>query len=101
MGSTVSYERDNVRLPFASFKTDLLSLRMNYSFSTRTFLSGLIQYNTDARQWSSNIRFNIIHHALSDFFLVYNERRDSVSYALQDRAIIAKFTQMNSRSGFV
>ena len=94
MASTLGYERDNVRLPFTSFKTDLLSVRLNYSFSTRTFLSGLIQYNTDARQWSSNIRFNIIHRPLSDFFLVYNETRDSVSYSLQDRAIIAKFTQM-------
>ena len=64
------------------------------SFSTRTFHSGLIQYNTDLRQWNSNIRFNIIHRPLSDFFLVYNERRDSVSYSLLDRALIAKFTQM-------
>jgi hypothetical protein len=94
MASTIAYERDNVRLPFANFKTDLLTMRMNYSFSTRTFLSGLIQYNTDLRQWSSNIRFNIIHRPLSDFFLVYNERRDSVSYSLLDRALIAKFTQM-------
>ncbi len=94
MASTIAYERDNVRLPFTAFKTDLLSVRLNYSFSTRTFLSGLIQYNTDARQWSSNIRFNIIHRPLSDFFLVYNEQRDSVSYSLVDRAVIAKFTQM-------
>ena len=94
MASTIAYERDNVRLPAANFKTDLLTMRMNYSFSTRTFLSSLIQYNTDLRQWSSNIRFNIIHRQLSDFFLVYNERRDSGSYALLDRAIIAKFTQM-------
>ena len=94
MASTISYERDDVRLPLADFKTDLLAMRINYSFSTRTFLSGLIQYNTDLRQWNSNIRFNIIHRPLSDFFLVYNERRDSVSYSLLDRALIAKFTQM-------
>src|SRR5438552_16516884 len=97
MGSTVAYERDNIRLPFASFKTDLLTLRMNYSFNTRTFLSGLIQYNTDLRQWSSNIRFNIIHRPLSDFFLVYNEHRDSMSRDLLDRALIAKVTYMISK----
>jgi len=58
------------------------------------FLNALLQYNTDARQWSSNIRFNIIHRPLSDFFFVYNDRRDTVSDALVDRALIAKMTYM-------
>ena len=58
------------------------------------FLNALLQYNTDARQWSSNIRFNIIHRPLSDFFFVYNDRRDTVSGALVDRALIAKMTCM-------
>ena len=53
-----------------------------------------MQYNTDARQWSSNIRFNIIHRPLSDFFLVYNERRISETGDLLDRAIVAKMTYM-------
>jgi hypothetical protein len=63
------------------------------------FLNALIQYNDDARQWSSNIRFNIIHRPLSDFFLVYNERRDTIpsSHKLIDRALIAKVTYMMSR----
>ncbi len=39
-------------------------------------------------------RFNIIHRPLSDFFIVYNERRDTISYSLLDRALIVKFTQM-------
>jgi len=56
------------------------------------FLNAPLHYNTDARQWSSNIRFNIIHRPLSDFFFVYNDRRDTVSGALVDRALIAKMT---------
>jgi hypothetical protein len=56
------------------------------------FLNALLQYNTDAQQWSSNVRFNIIHHPLSDFFLVYNDRRDMVSGARIDRALITKMT---------
>ena len=50
--------------------------RVNYNFNTKMFLNALLQYNTDSRQWSSNLRFNVIHRPLSDFFLVYNERRD-------------------------
>ncbi len=58
------------------------------------FLNALAQYNTDARQWSSNVRLNVIHRPLSDFFLVYNERRDSRTMDLVDRAVIAKLTYL-------
>ena len=47
-----------------------------------------------SRQWSSNLRFNIIHRPLSDFFLVYNERRDERSNALINRALVAKMTYL-------
>ena len=58
------------------------------------FLNALVQYNSSRRQWNSNIRFNIIHRPLSDFFLVYNERRDERSGDLLDRALVAKMTYM-------
>lgn len=70
---------------------------MNYGFSTRMFLNALIQYNSTSRQWRSNVRFNIIHRPLSDFFIVYNERRNSLTGGLVDRAVIAKITYMISR----
>jgi hypothetical protein len=78
-------------------KTNLLSTRFAVNFSTAVFLNGLVQYNTDAKQWSSNIRFNVIHHPLSDFFFVYNERRNTLSGDLIDRALIAKLTYMIAR----
>jgi hypothetical protein len=34
----------------------------------------------------------LIHRPLSDLFVVYNDRRDSVSGAPVDRAVIAKMT---------
>jgi hypothetical protein len=40
------------------------------------------------------VRFNVIHRPLSDIFFVYNERRDSVTGAMIDRALIAKMTYM-------
>jgi hypothetical protein len=36
----------------------------------------------------------VIHRPLSDFFLVYNERRDARTSALIDRALIAKITYL-------
>jgi Domain of unknown function (DUF5916)/Carbohydrate family 9 binding domain-like len=94
---SVNFTHNNISLADGHYKTNLVSTRLNYSFSTSMFLNALVQYNSDARQWSSNIRFNIIHRPLSDFFLVYNERRNSLTGDLQDRAIIAKLTYMIQR----
>ena len=85
---------NDIELPDGAFITKLFTGRVNYYFNTKVFLNALLQYNNDARQWSSNIRLNIIHRPLSDIFLVYNDRRDSRSGDMIDRAIIAKMTYL-------
>ncbi len=97
LSTSVQYTRNNISLAEGRFKQDLLAARVNYGFTTTMFLNALIQYNSDSRQWSSNVRFNIIHRPLSDIFIVYNERRDSITGNLVDRALIAKMTYMISR----
>ncbi|MDA2934056.1 carbohydrate binding family 9 domain-containing protein [Acidobacteria bacterium AH-259-D05] len=87
----LSWSHDDVSLPSGDFDTDLLATRLNYSFNTSMFLNALIQYNSDLREIGSNIRFNLIHKPLSDFFLVYNERRSSTG-EVAERALIAKLT---------
>jgi hypothetical protein len=94
LNTSVNWSRNVIDLRQGAYTTDLVSGRANVSFSTRMFLNALIQYNTDARQWSSNIRFNVIHRPLSDFFFVYNDRRDNQTGALIDRALIAKVTYL-------
>jgi Domain of unknown function (DUF5916)/Carbohydrate family 9 binding domain-like len=84
----------DVELSTGDYVTTLITGRVNYNFNTRMFVNALLQYNTDSHQWSSNLRFNIIHRPLSDFFLVYNERRDERSGDLMDRAIVAKMTYL-------
>jgi hypothetical protein len=95
--ASLNYTHNNISLAEGHYKTNLISTRVNYSFSTGVFLNALVQYNSDARTWSSNIRFNVIHRPLSDFFLVYNERRNSLTGDLQDRSLIAKVTYMFQR----
>jgi hypothetical protein len=99
LNTSFSYMHNNISLPQPNghFKTHLFALRFDYSFSTSVFLNALVQYNSDDRRWSSNVRFNIIHRPLSDLYIVYNERWDSVTRSLVDRAIIAKFTYMLSK----
>ena len=86
--------RNDVTLREGSFVADLARLRVNYYFSTRMFLSALVQYNNDQKQVSSNIRFNFIHHPLSDLFLVLNEQRDVSGARRTDRGVSVKYTHM-------
>jgi hypothetical protein len=69
-------------------------MRMIYAFSTKLFLNAFLQYNTDSQQFSSNIRFNFIHRPLSNFFIVYTDRRDTLSRQMLDRALAIKFTRL-------
>src|SRR5262249_2875046 len=56
-------------LPMYPFTTNLVTSRIGYAFNTRTFLDTLLQYNTDLKQFSANVRFDLIHRPLSDLFV--------------------------------
>ena len=90
----LSDQINDIDLSSGSYQTHLVTGRVNVYFSTKVFVNALVQYNTDANQWSSNVRLDIIHRPLSDIYLVYNERHDSRSGALISRAFIAKMTYL-------
>jgi hypothetical protein len=92
--ASVSVQVNNIDLPASSYVSKLVATRLNYSFNTRIFLNALVQYNSDTHQWSSNVRFNVIHRPLSDLFLVYNDRRLDTTGDLVDRSVIAKVTYL-------
>ena len=74
--------------------TTLVNWRTGYSFTTNMFLDALVQYRSDIEQFSANLRFNLIHRPLSDFFVVYNEGRGTVGNEMLSRAVIVKLTHM-------
>ena len=92
--ASVNVQINDISLSTGEFVTKLLTTRLNYNFNTKMFFNALVQFNTDNQQWSSNLRFNIIHRPLSDFFLVYNERRDDRTGQMLSRALIAKMTYL-------
>jgi hypothetical protein len=91
-------QRNDIDLPFPlhAFVTNLVTSRVGYAFNTRTFLDTLLQYNTDLRQMSANIRFDLIHRPLSDLFVVYNEQRltGQPTPVNTGRGLIVKYTHM-------
>ena len=92
--ASLNLQVNDVSLSTGSFVSKLLTAYVNYNFNTRMFFNALVQYHSDNQQWTSNLRFNIIHRPLSDVFLVYNERRDERSGALITRAVVAKVTYL-------
>jgi hypothetical protein len=91
-------QRNDIDLPFPmhAFVTNLVTSRIGYAFSTRTFLDTLLQYNTDLKQMSANVRFDLIHRPLSDLFVVYNEQQltDQLTPVNTGRGLIVKYTHM-------
>jgi hypothetical protein len=83
-----------LELPKAEFTTTLVNLRTGYSFSTNMFLDTLLQYRSDVKQFSANVRFNLIHRPLSDFFIVYNESQFTDITQPTGRGLVVKYTQM-------
>jgi hypothetical protein len=83
--------------PDASFVTTLVNWRTGYSFTTNMFLDALVQYRSDIEQFSANLRFNLIHRPLSDFFVVYNEQQYTDNGAVTaGRGVVVKYTHLFS-----
>ncbi len=88
--ASATLSRSAIDLPQGSFTGNLVGLKLDCSFTPRMFLNAFVQYNGEANVWLSNIRYNLIHHPLSDLYVVWNETR--LPGATQ-RALLLKFTQ--------
>ena len=94
----LAYQRNDVGLPWGRFATNLVRTRLSYSFSTRTFVQGLVQYNDRADLWSMNFRFGWLQAANTGLFIVYTDTRGL--YELfdmprrTDRSFTIKFSRM-------
>ena len=84
----------SLNVPKAEFTTTLVNLRTGYSFNSNMFLDTLLQYRNDVKQFSANVRFNLIHRPLSDFFIVYNESQFTDATRSAGRGLVVKYTQM-------
>ena len=72
----VYWSMNDVSLPDGDFLSQLVRIRVSYSFSPRMNLQALIQYNNAANLWSTNLRFSLLQAANTGLFIVYNETQD-------------------------
>ena len=81
----------------AHFTSTLITARGNYSFTTNMFLDALTQYDPGRHVFNANVRFNLIHHPLSDLYVVLNEQRindPAQPELVPGRSVIVKATHM-------
>jgi hypothetical protein len=71
----VRWEYNRVHLPGGWFTVNLARLRLSYSFTPRTFVQALVQWNDRLNIWSTNLRLGWLRDANTGLFVVYNENR--------------------------
>jgi hypothetical protein len=104
LNANLDYGYNRVNLPNGSFSSNLVGLRLLYRFSPRYFFNAYVQYNSLSHQVSSNLRFDIAHHPLSDLCLIYKTpeipgRASSARAYLWSSSRICSASSRNSSDG--
>ena len=97
----VDYQRNDIKLPWGAFVTNLVRTRVSYSFTSRIFTQALVQYNDRADLWSMNFRFGWLQAANTGLFVVYTDTRGplrSVRAPRAHRSIVHREVLVHVRS---
>lgn len=95
-----AYSINKVELPEGDFDTELGRLRLTYTLSPRMYVSGLVQYDSNASSFSTNLRFRWEWAPSSELFLVYSDDRDTSpfgdpnSFETRNRGFAIKFNKL-------
>jgi hypothetical protein len=86
-----------VDIPQGTFVAKVISSRMSYTFTPRTFVAALVQYNSNNQTLSVNARLRWEYRPGSDLFVVYSDGRNTEAPgrfpALETRAFTVKITR--------
>jgi hypothetical protein len=94
---SIGWFRQNIELPGGSFHTDLIPVKLSYSFTTMASIQALVQYNNQSSLLTSNIRLALLNRSGTGLFVVYNDRRDTTlvnPYETLGRSFIVKYTRL-------
>jgi len=92
-----AYLLNVVDLAEGSFTSQLVGSRVTYTMTPLMFASALLQYNSSSHAVSANVRLRWEYRPGSEFFVVYNEDRDTLARrfpALAGRALIVKINRL-------
>jgi hypothetical protein len=91
---TVDYNNLQLGAPYGKAEFLLVRPRLDFTLSTKLFLTGVVQYNTRFDSYSMNARLQWRFKPASDLFLVYNHVENKVPQDLRSntQALVIKFT---------
>ena len=89
-----------VRLAQGSFTTRLAGGRVTYTMTPRMFASALLQYNSSTHTVSANVRLRWEYQPGSEFFVVFNDQRNTLSPGFPDTATRALVVKVNRLLNF-
>ena len=94
-----SYEVNDVELREGAFRTHLVGLRANVSFSTSLLTSIYAQYNSAGQLAATQVRLNYIFRTIDNVYLVFNDTHftEGVFEGKANRSLVAKVTYSVSR----
>jgi hypothetical protein len=89
-----AYSYNNVDLAQGSFKTHLIGVRSNVSFSTNLLTSAYVQYNSAGELAAVQVRLNYIFRTIDNFIVAYNEMRytDGLLSGKSNQSLVLKVT---------
>jgi Domain of unknown function (DUF5916) len=85
-----------IDIPQGNFTAKVIGGRFTYMFSPRTFVSALVQYNSDGGLLATNARLRWEYRPGSDLFIVYTDGRNTLERGfptLRNRAVTVKLTR--------
>jgi len=86
-----------IDLPAGNTTSRLVGSRVVYTMTPMMFVSALVQYNSSSHLVSTNVRMRWEYRPGSEWFVVYNEERDSLGPAypdLRNRSLIIKINRL-------
>ena len=92
-----AYLLNVVDLAQGSFTSQLVGSRVTYAMTPLMFMSALLQYNSSSHAVGANVRLRWEYHPGSEFFVVYNEDRDTLARrfpVLAGRSLIVKINRL-------
>lgn len=90
---SLNYTLDEIYLPYLNKKIelDLISPRIEMSFSRSLFLTTFWQYNSQAKNINFNGRLQWRFKPMSDLFIVYSDNYNNNDFSIKNRAVVIKF----------
>ena len=97
LSAAPTYSINWIEVPQRSFTTHLVGSRVTFTATPLMFMSALLQYNSNARAVTANVRLRWEYRPGSELFVVYNEQRDTLTSRFPElgaRAFIVKINRL-------